>query len=207
MIIDKIVFVKKLKSYTVYLDNGEGFEIIEDTLVKFNLYKGMEIESDTLDLIKSEDLKFKAVNSVIRFIQNKKTVKEVKEYLSKKGYSSEIIEKTCEYLISKDYINDKKYAKAFINDKLKINKYGRNKIKNSLIQRGIDSNIIESAMYSLDEDIEIENLKYHAEKKYNLLKKDKNMKPKLINHLLYKGYSYDMIKSVISNMVFEVENE
>ena len=63
----------------------------------------------------------------------KKTVREVKDYLSKKGYDEDIVELTSNYLIEKGYIDDKKYASAFVHDKLKINKYGRNKIKKSFI--------------------------------------------------------------------------
>ncbi|MBL7575260.1 regulatory protein [Peptoniphilus asaccharolyticus DSM 20463] len=202
MIIEKIVFLPKSKNYTVFFSDGSGTEIIEDTLVKFNLYKGMEIEPDTISNIKYENQKFEAAKSVFRYIQNKKTVKEVKDYLSKKGYDEDVVELTADYLVEKGYIDDRKYVSAFVNDKLKINKYGRNKIKNQLIVHGIDKDLAESAVYNLDENIEYENLKSHAEKKFKTLKKDMNTKSKLINHLIYKGYQYDMIKNVLKEFDF-----
>lgn len=200
MFIEKIVFVKKSKTYTIFIDNGSGFEIVEDTLVRFNLYKGMEIDTELISQIKYENQKFEAANSVFRFIQNKKTTKEVRDYLSRKGYNEEIINLTIEYLISKDYLNDKKYIDAFIHDKYMINKYGQNKIKNCLLQKGIDKDLVESSLYEMYEDIEMENLKMHALKKLHSLGDVPNKKSKLINHLIYKGYPYNLIKKVISNL-------
>ncbi|SUB75928.1 regulatory protein RecX [Peptoniphilus indolicus] len=205
MIIEKIVFLNKNKKYAIFFSNGTSVEVVEDTLVKFNLYKGMEIEDDEISNIRKQNQKFEAANSVFRYIQNKKTVREVKDYLSKKGYDEDIVELTSNYLIEKGYIDDKKYASAFVHDKLKINKYGRNKIKNHLLMHGIDKDLAEIAVLDLDEDIEFENLKLHAQKKFNTLKKDHNTKSKLINHLIYKGYQYDMIKEILKEFDFKYD--
>ena len=70
---------------------------------------------------------------------------------------------------------------------------------------GIDKDLAEIAVLDLDEDIEFENLKLHAQKKFNTLKKDHNTKSKLINHLIYKGYQYDMIKEILKEFDFKYD--
>ena len=72
MIIEKIVFLNKNKKYAIFFSNGTSVEVVEDTLVKFNLYKGMEIEDDEISNIRKQNQKFEAANSVFRYIQNKK---------------------------------------------------------------------------------------------------------------------------------------
>lgn len=205
MQIEKIVLLNKKNKYSIFITDGSNFDIIEDTLVKFNLYKGMEIESELIEKIKIENDKLEAAQSVYRFLLNKKTEKEVNIYLKNKGYNDVLIESTIQYLKEKNFIDDEKYAQLFINDKLKINMYGRNKIKMALLLKGIDKTIIDKYIRGIDSDIEMQNLLKQAKKKYLSIKDSKNSTQKLYNYLINKGYSYDMIKTVLS-LIIDEEN-
>ena len=53
-------------------------------------------------------------------------------------------------LIKNSFIDEKRYAYAYVNDHYKIKKWGRNKIKAGLKEKNIPKKIIELAMSSID---------------------------------------------------------
>ncbi|WBW49238.1 regulatory protein RecX [Peptoniphilus equinus] len=198
MIIEKIVFNKKQQSYTVYFDSLSPVELTEDTLVRYNLYKSMELDAESLPEILRDNEKYLALKALRRFLLNRKTIKEARDHLQHKGFSLEVAEDALSYLIDNGYLNDAAYARDFVYDKVHINHYGPNKIRMALRQKGIPQSIADQALASLDSDASNENLRKFAARKYNALKpSDPNRYGKTVNYLLYKGFSYEAIKKVL----------
>lgn len=75
-------------------------------------------------------------------VENKLRVWEVAEADRKK-----IITK----LISEDFINEKRYAVAFVRDKFRLNKWGKIKISMALREKKVDKELINSALNKIDE--------------------------------------------------------
>ena len=91
----------------------------------------------------------------------------------------------------------------YVKDKSK--NQGKKKIKYTLLQKGIDENIIEEELEKLDKD-EIREVVYEmALKKYNILSKRESdeykLSQKLYRFLMGKGYDYDLIKDVVKSIV------
>jgi regulatory protein len=59
----------------------------------------------------------------------------------------EIIEK----LIAEKFINDERYAKAYVSDKFRMNKWGKIKIRHYLKAKGLPNNLIQSGLDTIDE--------------------------------------------------------
>ena len=51
-----------------------------------------------------------------------------------------------DFLNDEGYINDERYCRSYVKSKLNLNKWGINKIKLSLIAKGIDRDIIDSVV-------------------------------------------------------------
>lgn len=199
LIINKIKYIKKEKIYIIYTDELE-FSLLEDTLVRFNLYKGKELEEDDIKNIILENKRYEAKKLSIKYLSNMKTQRQVRDHLKNNNIDQEIIDDTIFYLNSEKFLDDYEYAKLFSRDKLRLNKYGKNKIKLSLKSKGIDNKIIDEVLLDIPEDIEYENLLNAARKKINLLDGNEKSYEKLIRHLLYKGYNYDLIKRALSEI-------
>lgn len=199
LFIKNIKFLKREKNYLIEVDDY-SFAILEDTLVRFNLYKGKELEILDIENILKEDSRYKSKNLALKYLSNMKSEKEVRDYLFRKEISDEIIDDTIFYLKSEKFLDDYQYALLFSKDKLNLNKYGKNKIKMSLRAKGISQNIIDNVLLELPEDKEYTNLLKAAEKKKNSLGDDDKFYEKLVRHLLYKGYDYDLIKKALSEM-------
>ena len=66
-------------------------------------------------------------------------ISEATKKLLKIGLDKDETKKIVELLVKQKYIDEKRYAFAYVNDHYKLKKWGRNKIKNSLKLKGITS--------------------------------------------------------------------
>ena len=55
------------------------------------------------------------------------------------------------HLVEEKYIDDRRYAEAYVRDKYRFNKWGRMKIAQGLRMKGIDKETIATAMEAIDE--------------------------------------------------------
>ena len=82
---------------------------------------------------------------------------------------------------------------------------GQKKIKYTLMQKGIDENIIEEELEKLNKDEIREVVHEMALKKYKVLSKRESdeykLSQKLYRFLMGKGYDYDLIKDVVKSVV------
>lgn len=198
---------KNKKRYNIYIDNSFAFGLDEEVLYFNNIKENMILSKDFIENVLKKEEQIKANNYAINLLSySTKTTKELTDKMKEKGYEDNIIENTIEMLKQYNYINDKQYVENYINDKLYLNSDGSNKIKMKLIQKGIDKNLINEYINNIDEDIEYDNAFKIAERKINSYSKfDLNIqKKKLYTFLLNRGYGYDVVKRVITD-IFTIE--
>lgn len=78
-------------------------------------------------------------------------IMDVEAKLKNWGMTEADSEKLIQRLISDDFINEKRYAAAFVKDKFRFNKWGKIKISYALQQKGIDKSVIKIALDIIDE--------------------------------------------------------
>lgn len=104
-----------------------------------------------------------------------------------------------EFLQDEGYINDERYCRSYVKSKLNLKKWGVNKIKISLISKGVDRDIIDAVVSEIDQDSYREELiKLLENKKINESDPYKR-KAKLIRYAVGKGYSLSMVMEVLGN--------
>lgn len=64
----------------------------------------------------------------------------------------EIVDEIIDKLIEEKYIDDIRYVKAYVNDKFKINKWGRIKMKYYLRAKGLSDSTIQIGLDQIDEE-------------------------------------------------------
>jgi regulatory protein len=78
-------------------------------------------------------------------------ITDVEEKLKAWGVKKEDSEKIIKHLTKQDFINEKRYSKAFVRDKFGRNKWGKIKISLALREKGIDKEMINDALGVIDE--------------------------------------------------------
>ena len=122
--------------------------------------------------------------------------KEVEDKLKSKNFNINTIRNCINRLIELDFLNNIRFSKSFSRGKNKNNRWGKNKIKFYLKNKGLTSEEISIGIESIEEGIYLNILKKNIEL-YNKKLKEPN-KNKLIAHLINKGYEMDLILRNIS---------
>ena len=77
---------------------------------------------------------------------------DIRGKLVKWGLGSSDTDQVLSQLIEQGFINDERYARAFVKDKFSFNGWGRVKIAYQLRQKGIPNDLITDALTVIDED-------------------------------------------------------
>ena len=102
------------------------------------------------------------------------------------------------HLIENRYLNEERFAIAYASGKLRIKHWGRQKIKQGLLAKFIPKNIIQTALYSFDEEEYERIFQELKERKLRDLEKEKDLwqkKAKLVRFLQSRGFENDLIFS------------
>ena len=120
--------------------------------------------------------------------------------LQKKGHSQQAIELAFDYLESKNYLSDRRFAISWLRNRRITNSEGRTKLIQHLLSRGISKSVAEDA---LDEFYEEFSELTMLEKAYSKCLRQNLSKEKLEKKLISWGFSYSMIKNYQKNLLEE----
>ena len=107
------------------------------------------------------------------------------------------------HLIEHNFLNEERFAQAFVSGKINIKRWGRVKIRQQLKQKKISDYSIQKAFSEIDESQYLSNLQQLAEKKWRTLGKEKDTyvsKMKVARFLSSKGYESDLIRESLENL-------
>ena len=121
-------------------------------------------------------------------------MKEIYDYLIKKGYNQDISKNVCEMLKENKIIDDEAYLKLYVS-KLIRDGYGKLMIEYKVKEKKLDLN------YEIDIDLYFETLNSLILKKLKTLKDKK--KERLYRYLQSRGYTIDDIKTALEGVRIE----
>lgn len=207
----RIEFQKNNKNkVNLFVDEEFFMGCFVDLVYKFNLTQGMEIDVKEIKKLISEQefecCKQSALNSITRAEKSESKMRE--KLLGR--YSDDAVNRTIDFLKKYSFIDDERYAQRIVVNDQNFKRNGINKIRQNLYQKGLDRVDIEKSLEFLDEDKELENAIYLAEKRLRKIKEtDKYIiKKKLYQHLSYKGFRYNVIDKAISRVLnADIEGE
>ena len=102
-------------------------------------------------------------------------------------------------LISERYIDDERYARAFVKDKVRYNKWGRRKVEQALWQKRVDENIRKQVLDEVDDDEYLSVLRplLKQKRKSTKAQSDYELNQKLMRFALGRGFTFDIIRQCL----------
>lgn len=200
MNIEKYELTKKNK-YNVYLSNGEVLNLDERVITSNELLLKKEFNKELYDKVISENKVYEMMDIAIKYIGVRlRSVKEIKDYLKKKYEEENLIELVVDKLIILGYLNDDRFAKAFIKDKLNFTSMGDYKIKMELERLGVSQDIIENNISIIDEKFLEEKMQKQIDKMIRTNKKytGQALKNKIYTHLVSAGFTKEKVIRILS---------
>ena len=110
-------------------------------------------------------------------------------------------EKIVDILVDEKFIDELRYASAFVRDKSSLSGWGAVKIRYMLSSKGIPRDVISEALGDVDEGKARVRLEKLMENRYRSLKDDPQCRLKMLRFGLGRGYEYDEVSSVIDMLM------
>lgn len=102
-------------------------------------------------------------------------------------------------LVKERYVDDERYAQAFVKDKIRYNKWGRRKVDQALWQKHIDEDIRKRVLDEVDDDEYLKVLRPLLKQKRKSTKanSDYELNQKLMRFAMGRGFTFDIIRQCI----------
>ena len=134
---------------------------------------------------------------------------ELIEKMRRWEMSEEAQARVMQRLVSERYVDDERYARAFVCDKIRYNKWGRRKVEQALWMKHIDDDIRSRALSEVDDEEYLSVLRPLLKQKRRSIKaaSDYERNQKLVKFALGRGFTFDIIRQCIDGDVDEVDEE
>ena len=121
---------------------------------------------------------------------------EMLEKMRRWELSEEAQARVMSKLIKERYVDDERYAHAFVKDKIRYNKWGRRKVEQALWQKRIDDDIRTRVLDDVDDEEYLNVLRPLLKQKRKTIKakNDYELNQKLVRFALGRGFTFDIIQ-------------
>jgi regulatory protein len=198
---------KDEKNVSVYFEDGQRLILSEDTFFNSGLRKGDEISEDRFSFFVEQNIIYHIKQRALSFLSRRfHSERELFLKLKTKSYDERLIKIVLKEMKEKSFIDDQIFANHFVEEKLNKKKWGKNKIRAALFNKGVSASIIDEVFQSLvsftdqnETALELVKKKYENLK----LREDdlKKLKQKIISFLLSRGFDYETTLSAVNKII------
>ena len=204
MKIEKVSRIEsKADKYAVLFDTGDEIKTGITQIADFGLYSGRELSDSEYEQLVAELESRTSKTRAIRILGNRNlSAAEIEKKLREKGESAETAKSTVAWLEESGLVNDEEYANKIVKH-YSGRGYGTARIRDELHKRGIPRDLWDTALETLDDDME--------ERACELLTRkldgstDKNEIRKAMSMLHRRGFSYDEARTAMNKYVEQIE--
>lgn len=133
---------------------------------------------------------------------------EMVEKMRRWGIGDDVQARVMARLVGERYVDDERYARAFVKDKVKYNKWGRRKVEQALWLKHIDSDIQQRVLDEISTDDYVQVLRPLLQQKRKTTKavSPYELNQKLIRFALGRGFGFDVIRECLDGVEEIVES-
>lgn len=124
---------------------------------------------------------------------------EMRDKLKRWGVDADAQDRIVARLVEERFIDDERYARAFVKDKIRYNKWGRRKVQQGLWLKHIDADIQERVLDDVDDSEYLAVLRPLLKQKVKSVKasNDYERTQKLVRFALSRGFTFDLIRQCL----------
>ena len=124
---------------------------------------------------------------------------EMRDKMRRWGLDETVQNRIIDRLIKERYVDDERYARAFVKDKIRYNKWGRRKVQQALWMKRIDADIQQQVLDEIDEKEYLDVLRPLLKQKRKSIKaeSDYELNQKLLRFALSRGFGFDIIRQCL----------
>ena len=124
---------------------------------------------------------------------------EMLEKMRRWQLSEDARERVLDRLIDEKFVDDERFARLFVREKIRFDRWGRRKIEQALYQKGVASDISRRVLNEVDDEAYMAELKklIAAKRRSVQAESDYEMRAKLTKYALGRGFDYNVIRQCI----------
>ena len=124
---------------------------------------------------------------------------EMRDKMKRWEIDKAVQDRVLQRLIKERYIDNERYARAFVKDKIRYNKWGRRKVQQALWMKRIDNDTQQRVLDEIDEKEYLDVLRLLLKQKRKSIKADSDyeLNQKLVRFALSRGFTFDIIRQCI----------
>jgi len=187
--------VKRQGRYSIFADSKYVFSLSENELMTSGIRIGREYTPQEFEDLKQTAVEDKAYMRAIDLLSRRmRSEWELRDYLKRKEYEPPIVDKILNMLSDKGYVDDFKFAEAWVRNRRLLKATSQRKLSMELKQKHVAEDVIAAAL-SGDETNEQDVLKGVIAKKRTQTRYQDEQK--LMAYLLRQGFNYGDIKDAL----------
>lgn len=124
---------------------------------------------------------------------------EMLEKMRRWQLSEDARERVLDRLIDEKFVDDERFARLFVREKIRFDRWGRRKIEQALYQKGVASDISRRVLDEVDDEAYVAELKklIAAKRRSVQAESDYELRQKLTKYALGRGFDYNVIRQCI----------
>ncbi|MBR1652711.1 MAG: RecX family transcriptional regulator [Alloprevotella sp.] len=120
---------------------------------------------------------------------------EMERKMREKGADAALARTTVQRLVDEGYVDDARFARAFVHDRTLYERWGRQKTRQALLMRGLNSSDIDNALHTIDEEQYVQTLRTLLEAKARTLRAESPylLRQKLLRFATSRGFETHLV--------------
>lgn len=130
---------------------------------------------------------------------------DVRRLLERWGVAEEVRQRIVDTLVRERFVDNRRYAEAYVREKVRFSGWGRYKIRAALRAKRIDESIVEEALEQVDGASMREKLEHRLQMKMNRTKSRDayDLRGKLVRYGAGLGFDTDTVLEVVERLMKE----
>jgi len=187
----------------VYLDGEFAFGL--NMVDAAALRKGQDLTQTEITELRQQDEIARAFETAVNFLSYRpRSTKEIRQRLNKKAVPDDVIEAVIEKLVHHDYLDDRVFARLWIEDRNRFRPRGQRALRYELREKGIADSVITEF---LDEMVDEQSAAYEAAQTRVRRMRGKTQhefKQKIGSFLQRRGFGYEAINLALDTLITEL---
>ena len=198
---------KRRHRLTALFLDGEPVLLDTETLLLSGIRVGQSISGEELEDLQTRSNRNRAYEKALYLLEYRPhSRKELRTKLLRE-YPAETADEAVERVDGLGLLNDEAYAADLAEEFLNRKGYGMMRARQELTRRGIDRDLAEQVLSSVETDPE-EQLVCLLQKKYSPLPTDRKGVEKIMAAMVRRGYEFSQVRSALQRMAeTEIEVE
>ena len=182
----------------VYLDDRFAFGLA--AIEAAHLKVGQTLSDDDLAQLKRQDEVERAYERALNFLSYRpRSEAEVRRNLGKKDLDEAVIEAVVERLTRAELLNDREFARYWVQNRLNFNPRGLRALRQELWQKGVPEAVIADTLDELDEEAAARRVAEVGARKL-AHHEPQDFRRKLVAYMARRGFSYPVIQPLVDEM-------